>query len=121
MNKRKILVIDDEESIAFSVKVLLQDSYDVATTTCPVSGIKFLSENRVDLVILDMKMPKMSGLQALSEIRKIHPDVSVVFLTAFASEENIESARSLGAKGVIPKPFDVRKLRSYVDKIMSGS
>ena len=119
MNNQKILVIDDEEPITMVVKASLEDKYDVATTNSALSAFKFMSKNKVDLVLLDIKMPRINGIEALKEIKKIHPKTDVIMLTGFASEDHIQKAKELGAYGFITKPFDVRELRSYIDRVLS--
>ena len=119
MNNQKILVIDDEEPITMVVKASLEDKYDVATTNSALSAFKFMSNNKVDLVLLDIKMPAISGIEALKEIKKIHPKTDVIMLTAYASEDNKQKAKELGAYGFITKPFDVSELRSYIDRVLT--
>lgn len=114
MNNSRILIIDDEEPIAELVKASLEDHYNVAVATSAYSGIKYMNEHRADLILLDIKMPGMNGLEALEKIRAQHPEVIVIMLTAYASTQNIEKARNLGAYGFITKPFDVNELRNCI-------
>lgn len=121
MSEQRILVIDDEEHMTFIVKAMLEYRYDVATTTSSLSALKYLCKNSVDLVLLDIKMPCMDGIEALKEIKSRHPETVVVMLTAYASAENIQKATALGAYGFIIKPFDIKELRFYVDRVLSRS
>ena len=121
MSNQKVLIIDDDVSVSTVVKLTLEDTYDVATTTCALSAYKYLSEDRVDLVLLDIKMPRVNGIEALLEIKKRHPETVVVMMTAYASDDNVRNAMNLGAYGFIRKPFDVDELRTYVDKVLSGN
>ena len=121
MSNQKVLIIDDDVSVSTVVKLTLEDKYDVATTTCALSAYKYLSEDRVDLVLLDIKMPRVNGIEALLEIKKRHPETVVVMMTAYASDDNVRNAMNLGAYGFIRKPFDVDELRTYVDKVLSGN
>ena len=115
----KILVIDDDVSVSTVVNLILKYKYDVATTNCPLSAFNYLSQHKVDLVLLDIKMPLLNGIEALREIKKRHPETVVIMLTAYASEDNIREAKALGAHGFIGKPFDIVVLRKYVDKVLS--
>jgi len=71
--------------------------------------------------LLDIKMPRVNGIEALLEIKKRHPETVVVMMTAYASDDNVRNAMNLGAYGFIRKPFDVDELRTYVDKVLSGN
>jgi DNA-binding NtrC family response regulator len=115
----KILVIDDEASITFVVKATLEDRYDVATTTSALSAFKYLSDHRVDLILLDIKMPHINGIEALEKIKKQYPEIIVIMMTAYASSNNMEKAMLLGAYGFISKPFEIDDLRDTVDKAIS--
>ncbi len=64
-------------------------------------------------------MPKINGIEALMEIKRWHPETVVIMLTAYATMENIQKVKALGAYGIINKPFEIDELREYVDKVMS--
>lgn len=119
MSNYKILIIDDDVAVSTMVKCTLEHKYDVATTTSALSAFKYLSDNKVDLILLDINMPQMNGIEALGEIKKRHPDITVIMLTAYASDENKNKAGMLGAYGFITKPFDVDEFREYVDRVFS--
>ena len=119
MSSQKILIIDDEENITIIVKATLEDRYDVATTTSALTAFKYLSKNTVDLIILDINMPQMNGIEALREIKKAHPEIIIIMLTAYASQTHISTAKMLGAYGFIEKPFNIDELREFVDRVLS--
>jgi DNA-binding NtrC family response regulator len=119
MSSQKILVVDDDISVSTALKIALEDRYDVATTTCALTAFKYLSECKVDLVFLEIKMPKINGIEALREIKRNHPEIKVIMLTAFASEDNIQKVKTLGAYGFISKPFVVHELQSCVERVLS--
>ena len=100
------------------IRFALEDKYSVATTTGAVSAFEYLSNKKVDLVLLDVKMPNINGIEALEGINKIDPDVDVIMMTAFTSNENKAKAKMLGAYGFITKPFDLDELREYVDRVL---
>ncbi len=118
MISQKILIIDNEIPITEVVKAVLKDRYDVATTTSALSAFKFMAENRVDLVLLDIRMPQVNGIEALKTIKERHPDVIVIMLTAYDSDENREKAMSLGAYCFIIKPFNIDELRGNVEQAL---
>ncbi len=116
MSSKKILIIDDDVAVSTVVKIALDDTYDVATTTSALSAFKYLAKNRIDLILLDINMPEMNGMEALREIKNTHPEIIVIMFTAYASKIHMTVAKSLGAHGYINKPFDVNELQEYVDK-----
>ncbi|MDP8265866.1 MAG: response regulator [Candidatus Aceula meridiana] len=103
---QKILIVDDEEGIRESLKLILGDHYELILTE---SGIQALSclDNAPDigLVLMDIKMPKMNGLEILKEMKARRPDVKVIIVTGYKSVETASEAVNLGAVGYIVKPF----------------
>ena len=122
MSGQKILIVDDDMSVATVVKISLeQDGHDVAVTTSAVNAYKYLSDHRVDLVLLDIKMPKINGIEALRQIKSDYPETIVIMLTAYASTQQIQQAKILGAYGIVSKPFEIDELQTYVDRVLSRS
>jgi DNA-binding NtrC family response regulator len=115
----KILVVDDDKSVSMALRITLQGKYDVTTAGSAADAFNHMADNRVDLVLLDIKMPEMNGLEALQEIKGRHPEMTVVILTAYPTEENVEKAWELGANGFLSKPFELDALRDFVDKALS--
>jgi len=115
---QKVLIVDDDIVVGTMIRFALEDKYSVATTTGAVSAFEYLSNKKVDLILLDVKMPNINGIEALEEINKIDPDVDVIMMTAFTSNENKAKAKMLGAYGFITKPFDLDELREYVDRVL---
>ncbi len=110
-SKANILVIDDEAEIRESLEVLLAaEGYAVDGAASGESGLKHLREKTFDLVLLDVMMPDKNGLEVLSEIRTMDPDLAVVMITAFGSVENAVAAIKGGARDFITKPWDNDKL-----------
>jgi len=117
--ENKILVVDDDLSVSTGVRITLEDKYDVATVDSASDAFDYLASHKVDLVLLDIKMPRMNGLEALKEIRKRHPETSVVMLTAYPTEDNMKKAWESGSAGFFSKPFELSEFRNYVDKALS--
>lgn len=103
----RILVVDDELGMREGCrKVLSVEGYDVETAEDGVAGIKVFKERGAfAAALLDLKMPRMGGIDLLHEIKKIDPDVVVLVITAHATIETAVEATKLGAYGYIPKPF----------------
>jgi len=103
----RILVIDDEPDMLVLLKMIIEDNtgYDVETTNNPAEGLKMLKEEAYDLVISDLKMPGMDGLEVFDELRKMKPDIPVIIITAYGSPEAADEALKKGVSDFITKPF----------------
>ncbi len=104
--REKILVIDDELAPRESIRMVLKDNYSVCTAVGAHEGLDIMEQDPADLVVMDIKMPKMDGITALQEIKRRHPDTEVVLLTAYASLETARDAIRFGAFDYLIKPFD---------------
>ena len=105
--KTKILVIDDEAGIGDILqKILVREGHDVLTATNGKDGIKHVKKGSVDMVILDIKMPEMDGIEVLEKIHEIDKNIVVVMLTAYGTLGTAREAMRLGAYDYITKPFD---------------
>lgn len=117
-----ILVVDDQAGIRFLLKeVFAEEKYRVVTAANGSEGLAKWEEWGPDLVLLDMKMPGLDGLDVLRKVAGKHRQVPVIIMTAYGELQIVEEALSLGAKGYITKPFDILELRQTVDMILSGS
>jgi DNA-binding NtrC family response regulator len=109
--KKRILVIDNEEGICRMVEAVLTDrGYEVATCTSPVEAMEQFAPGRWDLVITDVKMPGLSGLEVLQKIKAKDPAVPVVMITAYATVEMSIQALRRGAYDMLTKPFEPEEL-----------
>jgi DNA-binding response OmpR family regulator/predicted regulator of Ras-like GTPase activity (Roadblock/LC7/MglB family) len=114
---KKILVVDDEADILWSLKEFLVNKELQAQVVTAASGeeaLEKLARERIDLVITDIKMPGMSGLDLLVEIKNRFPYISVIIMTAFPSSEFKREALLKGGMYFIEKPFDIKNLREKV-------
>src|SRR5438309_8888173 len=110
----QILVIDDEMGPRESLRMLLKPNYQVHTADCVETGLKLLKEKQPDTIVMDIRMPGISGIEGLRKIREIDPDVSVIMLTGFGALETAKEALRLGANDYISKPFDAREMRDVI-------
>ena len=119
-NKRpRILVIDDQFSPREAIRMVLKDKYDVVTVSGAIEGIEYMFDNPVNLVLLDIKMPRMDGIEAVKEIKMLFPETKVIFFTAYTNDTLLEKALEHGAEGYITKPFDKDELLNMVNKTLS--
>ena len=105
--KDKILVIDDEMSLCQFLEACLKDRFNVVTTTDPRSGLEIFNSQHFDLVVTDINMPKISGLEVIRHIRSIDPKIPILVISAHAKlGAELNKAFELGADDFLPKPFD---------------
>ena len=103
---KKILMCDDEEGLRESLKLILGDHYDLILTDSGEQCLQCLDNDKtIGLVLLDIKMPKINGLEILRAIKEKYPELSVIIVTGYKSVETAAEASSLGASGYIVKPF----------------
>lgn len=113
--KKRILVCDDGEGVRESLKLILSDTYNVDFAVNAVDAMLYLGKNPgTGLVMLDIKMPHMNGLEALKSIKKNHPTVNVIIVTGYQSAEIAAESLKNGASGYIPKPFDKEQILKAV-------
>src|SRR5246500_1812463 len=110
----QVLVIDDEIGPRESLRMLLKPNYQVHTADCVEAGIKLLREKQPDTIVMDIRMPGMTGIEGLRKIREIDPHLSVIMLTGFGALETAKEAVRLGANDYISKPFDAGEMREVI-------
>lgn len=116
----KILVIDDEESMCNFMEIMLAKAgYNVDTVVSAPEGVSMLKEKNYDLVIADLNMPEMSGIEVLKQIRSFKKDQDLVVMTAYASVETAIEAMKQGAADYITKPFKVDEIKLTIEKIIN--
>jgi DNA-binding NtrC family response regulator len=119
MSKARILIIDDEESPRESLRFILKDRYDLTLAENGMVGLEALGKNGpFDVVLLDMKMPQMDGLEVLSKILQSAPMMPVVMVTAITEAKPAVQAMKMGAADYLNKPFDVDEIRLVVDRLL---
>lgn len=113
--KGNILVVDDEKSMREILEIFLKsEGYGVATAENGEKAIEAVKKDIFDLIITDMKMPRVNGLELLRSVKQITPDVAVVLITAFGTTESAVEAMKLGAYDYIQKPFQMDNIRLVV-------
>ncbi len=111
----KILVIEDEKNMREILKILLEgEGYDVSTAKDGTEGLAWLNRDIFDLVVSDIKMPGVGGLQILRKAQEISPETLVIMMTAFGTTESAIEAMKLGAYDYIHKPFKIDEIRLVV-------
>ena len=119
---QRLLVVDDEPNVLYSLeKCLSSSTLDVISAGTAKEGIGLVNERKPDAVILDVRLPDMSGLDAYDRIRQIDPRLPVIVITAFAKTETAIEAMRRGAFEYLLKPVDFRRLREVVGKALEVS
>jgi len=119
-NKGKILVLDDEQIVLESVsRILEEENYDVKTSRSGENAVNMLKQGGFDVLITDLKMPGMDGLQAMEALAEVDPDLSMIMVTAYSTVDSAVKAMKLGAVDYIRKPFTPDQLIEMVNKVMN--
>jgi YesN/AraC family two-component response regulator len=118
MEKFRILVVDDEENMLQMLKTFFTEKdYSCLTAKNGVEALQILEKEQIDIVITDMKMPEMDGLDLLKNIKEKHKNISAVIMTGFSEEYTTTEALNLGADGYITKPFRNKELLLILKRI----
>jgi two-component system response regulator PilR (NtrC family) len=114
-SKGRVLVVDDEKSMREILEIFLRnEDYDVSVAADGKSAVESIRSDIFDLIISDMKMPKMGGLELLKNVKESSPDTVFVVMTAFGTTESAVEAMKLGAYDYIQKPFQMDDIRLVV-------
>jgi two-component system response regulator HydG len=117
--KPKILVVDDEESHRIMLRaVLTADGYRVAEAADGTEAVRAVEKEAFDIILLDVRMTNMDGIEALTEIRKISPLVPVLIMTAYASVKTAVEALKAGAFDYMTKPLDIEEVKILIEKAL---
>ena len=120
MNRNfRILVVDDEQIMRDSChRVLSKEKYEVTTVSSGEAGIRLTKETSFDLILLDLKMPGMDGMEALTFFKEQDPEVMVIMITGYPDVETAVKAMKLGVYDYISKPFTPQELRLVVERAL---
>ena len=119
MEHARVLIVDDEpDMVENCVRILERAGYDCLTTTDPRRGLAMLETERPDLLLTDLKMPEVDGMELLRRARELDSALPVIMITAFATVESAVAAVKEGAFDYLPKTFSVDQLRVAVDRAL---
>jgi two-component system OmpR family response regulator len=115
----RVLVVDDDREICdFMETFLANDGVEVKTVSDPEAASEEVKNGGYHLVVLDLMMPKLDGVEVLSRIRKVDSDVAVVIFTGYPSLDTAVQSMKLDAVDYLKKPFDPNEFREVVDRVM---
>lgn len=119
MRTIKILIIDDDKDICEYMELLLsQSGYEVVTETSPMKALDLLREEEFHVVVLDIMMPELNGMEVLEEIRKFDTDIAIIIFTGFPSVDTAVTSMKFNVSDYIKKPFDVDEFNTTLEKIL---
>lgn len=114
-----ILIVDDDRSIRYSLKRMLEDNFSVLTAQNGEEALARVKESTPDLIIMDIKMPGRSGIEVLKEIKLVDPKSLVILMTAYGTTETAIEAMKYGAFDYILKPFPIPQMKELVQKAIT--
>jgi DNA-binding NtrC family response regulator len=115
-----VLVVDDEPGVRESIRMIFENDYRVLAADNGYEALKILKDESPEVILLDVKMPKMNGIETLRKIKEITSFSKVIMITATKTVKNAVEAMKLGAEDYITKPFDVDEIRLIVKKAMEA-
>ena len=114
--KRSILVVDDELGIREAIRMILNPNYDVYTAANGSEALQCIQKDKIDIVTLDLKMPGLSGIEVLKQIKKSNADIEVIVVSAYGTPHDHQEAVRHGAGDFIVKPFNAPDLINSICK-----
>lgn len=116
----RILVIDDELDMLMLLRMIIEDNtdYEVEATNNPSEALKMVMENDYDLVVSDLKMPGMDGLELFDEVKGMKPDLPLIIITAYGSLETADEAMKMGVADFITKPFRKDSILFTINRVL---
>ena len=116
----RILVIDDELDMLMLLRMIIENNtdYEVETTNNPSEALKMVMKNDYDLVISDLKMPGMDGLELFDEVKGMKPDLPLIIITAYGSLETADEAMKMGVADFITKPFRKDSILFTINRVL---
>ncbi len=116
----KILIVDDEPDMLKLLSMIIREKtpYEVTTTNNPLEGLEFAKKGGFDLVIADLKMPGLDGIELLDAIKKVDENIPVIIITAYGTVESATEAIQKGGFDFITKPFRKEHILFTIDRAM---
>ena len=119
MSNSRILIVDDEKNLRFTMTMCLEPlGYEIGTADNGEDALRQLDNQEFDLILLDIRLPGMDGLDVLRRVVKQHPDIPIVMVSAHGTVESAVEAMKLGAVDFIQKPFTPQELRTIVQQVL---
>jgi len=122
METKKILVVDDEQNSREGLtKILIKEGFDVVSAESGEAALAEAKKQAFDLIITDLRMPEIAGIDVLEKIREKKPDIGVIIVTAYGEVNSYLKAMTLGAFEYLNKPIKLDELRRVISKALNQS
>jgi DNA-binding response OmpR family regulator len=119
MKGKRLLIVDDEKNIRLTLAQSLQSlGVETETAVYAEEALYKLAQNEYSLVLLDLELPGMDGMEMLRRVKRTRPEVPVMIITAYGTEESSLEALKLGAVDFVQKPFSSKEIRARVSKAL---
>lgn len=119
--RRRVLIVDDAGPVVvLCINVLQALGFAVKGANRGDAALEILRKERFDLMVLDYKMPGLTGFEVFAQARALHPDLAVVLVTGHGTPDIVDEANRLGFASILLKPFTSDELRSTVEKVLAG-
>ncbi len=120
----KILIADDQELIRQSLMIILDNVPDFEVVDCVADGIEVMAsvkEEKPDVILMDIRMPRMDGVVCTQRIKELYPDIKIIILTTFDDDEYVFNALKFGASGYLLKGISMKELSDAIRKVYNGT
>ncbi|MBE0432146.1 response regulator [candidate division WOR-3 bacterium] len=118
LTKKRILICDDEEPIRLLLAEALQDSYDIVEAANGRDALRLATKEHIDLIIIDIKMPQVHGLEAIERIRERDSNVPIIICSAYPLMEDDIVVKTSDIAAFITKPIDIESLKSRITELI---
>jgi len=118
MNKRRVMVVEDDSAALETVQIMLGDRYDVIPATNGEEAVRLYRMFKPEVVLMDVVMPVMDGIETTKEIKKIDPQAKIIGLTAYARKKGKELLEA-GALEIVEKPFTRKQLIEVIERYLN--
>ena len=119
----KVIIVDDQELIRDSLKIVLDQNEDIEVSGLAASGAQLMDmlvDSKPDVILMDVRMPELDGVQATREVKRLYPAVKIIILTTFDDDEYVFNALKYGASGYLLKGVSVPELTGAIRTVVSG-
>ena len=121
MEKKKVLIVDDDRDIVTIVTTMLEGrELDISAAYNGADALQAVSSSMPDVILLDIMMPEMNGIEVLKKIKKMDSAARIIMITAFGDVESYLDSMELGAYEYINKPFETNELLEMIDKVVTA-
>ena len=118
-SKKKIMIAEDTEYNYLLLEAILKEDYQLVRAVNGIEAVKFHQSENPDIILMDIKMPELDGLQATEKIRETDKSTPIIAVTAYAFDGDIDRAISLGCTDYLTKPVNTKKLKQILNKYLA--